>query len=442
MSLGHLIAQGTVGASSRGSGSGGIDVGADGEPGGDGVVVCTGDTEAIPSKDEGGKLIVIDMMMENEKQDIESLETQLMWDMLMMVVLAGKERNEKEWRKLFLDAGFNDYKIHSVHGLRQTYQQVYTRPVLEGLTSTFIEKTKDEKHSLDQATHVQEEQVAVVIEVWYIKPEITQNLRISEKAHAVDWSDELESGKAVRLSGLCDKLGYRVRKAFSVESVKCSFSTEHCSLRYDDGRVASLHFLIQSTRKDVPVVQPDGSGFDYGNRNTPVALQVQKEIFLLPTIHMPKINSDKIGKPEIITCGSTVNLYANPASLFITVTLAAFNSSSKPVNSGDWVRKLQKQKDDVHGLNIGLEFGSGKYCAILRDEVENLGSEVSPDLGSVLPPKSTKSWFMKYSKVHLKLLVEKASEALLDLDALSGFTEIVLKTEEGPALTYITRLDH
>ncbi|KAK2986490.1 hypothetical protein RJ640_012170 [Escallonia rubra] len=290
------------------------------------------------------------------------------------------------------------------------------------------------------------------------RPEITQNLIISEKAHTVDWSDELESGKAVRLSGLFDKLGYRVRKAFSVESVKCSFSTEHCSLRYDDGRVANLHFLIQSTRKDVPVVQPDGSGFDHGNRNTPVALQVQKEIFLLPTVRVSNllhleihvhltdkdphanINSDEIGKPEIITCGSTVNLYANPASLFITVTLAAFNSSSKPVNSGDLVRKLQKQKDDVHGLNIELDFGGGKYCAILRDEVENLGSEVSPDLGSVLPPKSTKSWFMKYSKVHLKLLVEKASEALLDLDALSGLTEIDLKAEEGPALTYITRL--
>ncbi|KAK2991355.1 hypothetical protein RJ640_001212 [Escallonia rubra] len=74
--------------------------------------------EAILSKDEGGKLIIIDMAMENQKQDSESLETQLMWDMLMMVVLTGKQRNEKEWGELFLDAGFSDYKIHSVLGLR------------------------------------------------------------------------------------------------------------------------------------------------------------------------------------------------------------------------------------------------------------------------------------------------------------------------------------
>ncbi|KAI9086786.1 hypothetical protein K1719_031380 [Acacia pycnantha] len=74
--------------------------------------------EAITSK---GKVIIIDMIMENSKEDMdddESVETQLFFDMLMMVVLTGKERNEKEWAKLISSSGFSDYKITPVLGLR------------------------------------------------------------------------------------------------------------------------------------------------------------------------------------------------------------------------------------------------------------------------------------------------------------------------------------
>ncbi|BBN69545.1 O-methyltransferase family protein [Prunus dulcis] len=42
----------------------------------------------------------------------------LMWDMLMMVDLSGKERSEAEWEKLFLTAGFSHYKITHTLGLR------------------------------------------------------------------------------------------------------------------------------------------------------------------------------------------------------------------------------------------------------------------------------------------------------------------------------------
>ena len=38
--------------------------------------------------------------------------------MVMMVLVKGKERTEKEWAKLFLDAGFSDYKITPILGLR------------------------------------------------------------------------------------------------------------------------------------------------------------------------------------------------------------------------------------------------------------------------------------------------------------------------------------
>ena len=74
--------------------------------------------EAITSNNKKGKVIIIDMMVESQKGDEESTETQLFFDMLMMVLVSGKERNEKEWAKLFFDAGFSDYKITPVLGLR------------------------------------------------------------------------------------------------------------------------------------------------------------------------------------------------------------------------------------------------------------------------------------------------------------------------------------
>ena len=74
--------------------------------------------QAIPSKEKGGKVIIIDMMMENQKGDNEGMETQLFFDMLMMILVTGRERNEKEWEKLFLDSGFSGYKITPILGLR------------------------------------------------------------------------------------------------------------------------------------------------------------------------------------------------------------------------------------------------------------------------------------------------------------------------------------
>ncbi|XP_023512509.1 probable O-methyltransferase 3 [Cucurbita pepo subsp. pepo] len=74
--------------------------------------------DAIPSRAEGGKLIILDMVLDNEVEDRESTETQLFFDVLMMVNLNGKERNEKEWKNLFMEAGFSDYTIVSKLGLR------------------------------------------------------------------------------------------------------------------------------------------------------------------------------------------------------------------------------------------------------------------------------------------------------------------------------------
>lgn len=78
------------------------------------------------------------------------------------------------------------------------------------------------------------------------------------------------------------------------------------------------------------------------------------------------IGCENMGNQAKIPCGSTADLYANPSIIYFTVTLTAHSSSCKPVNSGDWVKKLLKQKGDVHFLDIDLEFGGGSYFACLR----------------------------------------------------------------------------
>ncbi|KAI9086710.1 hypothetical protein K1719_031304 [Acacia pycnantha] len=78
--------------------------------------------EGIAGKGKAGKVIIIDMIIENDKGDNnitdKLTENQLLFDMLMMVLLTGKERNETEWAKLIVSAGFTDYKIYPVLGSR------------------------------------------------------------------------------------------------------------------------------------------------------------------------------------------------------------------------------------------------------------------------------------------------------------------------------------
>jgi hypothetical protein len=73
---------------------------------------------AIAKKGKEGKVIIIDMVVEIEKRNDEAIETQLSCDMLMMVLFTGKERNEEEWIKLISSAGFSNYKITAVLGIR------------------------------------------------------------------------------------------------------------------------------------------------------------------------------------------------------------------------------------------------------------------------------------------------------------------------------------
>nr|QWK65128.1 flavonoid O-methyltransferase 5 [Scutellaria baicalensis] len=70
----------------------------------------------------GGKVIIVDIVVEDKKEDHKGTETQLCLDVQMINLLRGKERTEKEWAKLFFDAGFANYKMSPVLGLRSVIE--------------------------------------------------------------------------------------------------------------------------------------------------------------------------------------------------------------------------------------------------------------------------------------------------------------------------------
>ncbi|CAH9102206.1 unnamed protein product [Cuscuta epithymum] len=311
------------------------------------------------------------------------------------------------------------------------------------------------------------------------------------KVSTVHWSSDLKGRKPVHLSGLFDKLSYQVRKAFSVKSLKYSFSTAYCDIELEDGRAAKIHFLIHSIGKDVPLTHPDTFGYVHVDKSSSISLQEQKEIFLIPTVCVSNLlqteihvalnekGSDSIWNTATITSGSCVNLYADPAFKYFAVTLTAFGSSCKPIDSADWVKRLQKQKRSLPHLDIELDFCNGKYFALLRlsrghlgkleaaiftsytlendmafplfcfpanqkpmsrDVVQKHGSVFPPELGSYLPPKSRRSLFLKCHKVRFTMTDQNTSDALLDMDALSGLTEVDLELDGKSGLKHIIKL--
>lgn len=104
-------------------------------------------------------------------------------------------------------------------------------------------------------------------------------------SRSVEWSDDFKGEKAVHLSGIFDKLSYKVRKAL-VGLEKYSFSTASCKLLVDGGHEKHLHFLIQCIDEDVHIMRPDEPGHAFDNSHSSNVLQVQKQIFLLPTVRV------------------------------------------------------------------------------------------------------------------------------------------------------------
>nr|XP_025692277.2 isoflavone 7-O-methyltransferase [Arachis hypogaea] len=72
--------------------------------------------DAISNNTKGGKAIVIDLVI-NEKQDEFGLTQMKLRMDIAMTTLNGKERSEEEFKKLFLEAGFEDYKIFPLTGM-------------------------------------------------------------------------------------------------------------------------------------------------------------------------------------------------------------------------------------------------------------------------------------------------------------------------------------
>lgn len=70
----------------------------------------------------GGKVIIVDMILDDKEKEDEATETQLLFDVLMMTALTGKERTEKEWANLFLASGFKTYNIYPLLSLRSVIE--------------------------------------------------------------------------------------------------------------------------------------------------------------------------------------------------------------------------------------------------------------------------------------------------------------------------------
>ena len=74
--------------------------------------------EAIAKKGKEGKVIIIDVVINQEKDEHDVTTTKLLFDALMMSLVTRKERNKREGEKLFLEAGFSHYKIVSSFGMK------------------------------------------------------------------------------------------------------------------------------------------------------------------------------------------------------------------------------------------------------------------------------------------------------------------------------------
>ncbi|KAH7673564.1 Vacuolar protein sorting-associated protein 13 [Dioscorea alata] len=335
-----------------------------------------------------------------------------------------------------------------------------------------------------------------------IRPDATEYLKEDMTSVSTSWSEELTGEKSVRVSGILDKLNYKLRKTFGIEATKSFFSIVSCPINVEGQHVSNVHFLIETLRREVPVIQPENSVNKSETMVSPVALQVQKEIFIYPTIQVynflqsdiqvlmtenqPDIDMasafSNFGKQAIIPCGSNAYFYANPDAVYFTVTLIEHCSKCRPVNSGDCVKKLHKQKNEAQFIDIELDFDGGKYFASLRlscgergileatifscyvlqnntdlplfcyassqkflpwteIEAKKDSSNFPPHLGCLLQPMSCGSWFLKSNKVNIKCLGEKkTSEALLNLDILSGFTELSLEGLDAGNNNHILKL--
>ncbi|CAL5075624.1 unnamed protein product [Urochloa decumbens] len=78
--------------------------------------------EAICCREQGGKLIIIDVVVGSSSSRATCHETQLLFDLFISTMVQGRERDEKEWSKLFKGAGFSHYKVTSMLDIRSVIE--------------------------------------------------------------------------------------------------------------------------------------------------------------------------------------------------------------------------------------------------------------------------------------------------------------------------------
>lgn len=82
--------------------------------------------KAIPPQDEGGKALIIDIVMKSEDgRSEEEVETQLLFDVHLLGVVEGRQRKEAEWAEIFMAAGFTHYNITPILGIRSVIEVFY-----------------------------------------------------------------------------------------------------------------------------------------------------------------------------------------------------------------------------------------------------------------------------------------------------------------------------
>lgn len=77
--------------------------------------------KAIPSREEGGKVIIIEILVNPSLGPI-MYESQLLFDVVMMTVTKGRQRDENDWGALFMKAGYSEYKIVKELGARAVFE--------------------------------------------------------------------------------------------------------------------------------------------------------------------------------------------------------------------------------------------------------------------------------------------------------------------------------
>ncbi|CAI0440903.1 unnamed protein product [Linum tenue] len=85
--------------------------------------LCREAAASSSSSKGGGKVIIVDIVRGiNNKNELSGSycgdEIEHCLDMLMMALVNGRERDEKQWKKLLVAAGFSSFKIHPVLGVR------------------------------------------------------------------------------------------------------------------------------------------------------------------------------------------------------------------------------------------------------------------------------------------------------------------------------------